>query len=340
MLHPTRLLCSLGLAGLLAGCGSTYLVGPPPSGDSGPGVDAGLVQDTGVTVDRPTPIVDAAQRLCTRSQECGRGEQCVGPEGCSVPWTCQPAQGRACTADVAPFCGCDGATFGASSTCPDRPYLYRGPCEMPPPPPPLDGGVTPPPPFDGGTTPTACVMPDGTVCPLGAICPLPDRCAECRCGPRGLQCVMTPCLDGGVMPPPPFDAGPATCNIRGVICRVGEVCLIDRCTQCACAPGGNVSCRTVPGCGVDSGVIRPDAGVIRDSGVIRPDSGTVRPDASVPGCAPQQAMGEGFCERLLGIYWQGNRCVAIGGCTCVGADCGRSFPSFQACETVHLICPR
>ena len=33
-----------------------------------------------------------------------------------------------CTMDVAPFCGCDGKDFGASSSCPGRRYAHRGSC--------------------------------------------------------------------------------------------------------------------------------------------------------------------------------------------------------------------
>lgn len=322
MLHPSRWLCSVALVGLLGGCGSTILVGPPPPEDAGASpvdlgspVDAGFpVVDAGFPVDRPTPIVDAGGRRCTRQSDCARGQQCLGPEGCGVPWTCQVSQGRPCSADVAPFCGCDGVTFGASSTCPDRPYQSRGPCEMPPPP------------LDGGVAPTACALPDGRLCALGEICSLPERCIQCRCTSRGLQCAMTPCVDGGVMPPP-VDAGPATCTIRGVTCRVGEVCLVDRCTACRCDPRGGVSCQTNPACGVDGGPIVVDGGPI---GV----------DVSLPGCAAQDATGQGLCDRLLGIYWQSNRCVAVGGCSCAGADCGDSYPSFEACEMAHVICPR
>ncbi|MGI5863172.1 MAG: hypothetical protein ACOX6T_14075 [Myxococcales bacterium] len=64
---------------------------------------------------------------CTSSSDCAEGEFCQGPEGCSVQWTCQPE--RPCTRDRRAFCGCDGTTFSASSTCPTRPYAHRGKCE-------------------------------------------------------------------------------------------------------------------------------------------------------------------------------------------------------------------
>ena len=60
---------------------------------------------------------------------------CEGPPGCDTPWTCVPLHG--CTADVAPFCACDGTTFYGSSSCPGRPYRARSICG-----PAVDAGVS------------------------------------------------------------------------------------------------------------------------------------------------------------------------------------------------------
>jgi hypothetical protein len=35
---------------------------------------------------------------------------------------------RACTRDLALFCGCNGLTFRGSSTCPPQPFKHRGAC--------------------------------------------------------------------------------------------------------------------------------------------------------------------------------------------------------------------
>ncbi len=75
----------------------------------------------------PEERIAPQPRPCTTSNECAEGETCQGPEGCSVQWTCQPE--RPCTRDRRPFCGCDGTSFSASSTCPTRPYAHRGKCE-------------------------------------------------------------------------------------------------------------------------------------------------------------------------------------------------------------------
>lgn len=92
----------------LVGCGAAVT----PRGSSDGGADIG-----------PPP-----GRECTTSADCRTGEMCEWNEGaCGVPGTCVPA--RPCTEDATAYCGCDGRTFYASSTCPERPYRHRGPCE-------------------------------------------------------------------------------------------------------------------------------------------------------------------------------------------------------------------
>lgn len=76
--------------------------------------------------------VDAGPaRSCVSNNDCRGGELCDGPPGCGVRWTC--VSGRACTADSAPFCGCDGRVFYGSSSCPGQPYQNRGLCGIVPP---------------------------------------------------------------------------------------------------------------------------------------------------------------------------------------------------------------
>ena len=74
----------------------------------------------------PPPVDVPLPRACRASTECPSGSMCEGAAGCATLWTCVAA--RPCTADLAPFCGCDGVTFSGSSTCPGRQYQYRGAC--------------------------------------------------------------------------------------------------------------------------------------------------------------------------------------------------------------------
>lgn len=55
-------------------------------------------------------------------------------------------------------------------------------------------------------------------------------------------------------------------------------------------------------------------------------------------CVAQDARGEGDCRLLLGYAWNGNRCLAIGGCSCVGPDCDALYPDQTSCERAHGEC--
>ncbi len=73
------------------------------------------------------PMGDGGLPGCTTSTDCPPSTVCEGM-GCGTPnGTCVPTD-RPCTADFAPFCGCDGTTFNSSSSCPNRRYARRGPC--------------------------------------------------------------------------------------------------------------------------------------------------------------------------------------------------------------------
>lgn len=59
----------------------------------------------------------------------------------------------------------------------------------------------------------------------------------------------------------------------------------------------------------------------------------------VPGpCDAQDARGQGACRAILGVIWDGRQCATIGGCECVGADCGELFASTDECELVYAAC--
>jgi hypothetical protein len=83
----------------------------------------------------PPPPVDAAPSeppgsegaACLTADDCDSGV-CEG-EGCGdeQPGTCAPAQ-RGCTRDLRAYCGCDGATFRTSGSCPGQRYAAPGAC--------------------------------------------------------------------------------------------------------------------------------------------------------------------------------------------------------------------
>jgi hypothetical protein len=65
---------------------------------------------------------------CKTAADCQSGI-CEG-EGCgdATPGVCVSRK-RPCTADLRPYCGCDGVTFRSSSTCAGRRYAARGECK-------------------------------------------------------------------------------------------------------------------------------------------------------------------------------------------------------------------
>ncbi len=73
------------------------------------------------------PPKKAAGEACTADGDCDSGV-CEG-QGCTddAPGTCAPAA-RKCTRDRRPFCGCDGAVFMTSGSCPGRRYAHPGKC--------------------------------------------------------------------------------------------------------------------------------------------------------------------------------------------------------------------
>jgi hypothetical protein len=113
----------LAVAALVAACAC-----PTPGKDPEAPAGAPAPAPTPVVVEpAPAPAAKLADgAACSAGDECASG-LCEG-EGC------EPGQGRCvsddrlCTTDLAPYCGCDGQTFHASSTCPARRYRQLGPC--------------------------------------------------------------------------------------------------------------------------------------------------------------------------------------------------------------------
>ncbi|MEM6957408.1 MAG: hypothetical protein AAF645_17075 [Myxococcota bacterium] len=55
-------------------------------------------------------------------------------------------------------------------------------------------------------------------------------------------------------------------------------------------------------------------------------------------CAPQEARGEGFCDLLLGVFFDGTACEFVSGCECIGADCRDGFESIEDCRERYDAC--
>ncbi|MGM0554884.1 MAG: hypothetical protein ACQEVA_00710 [Myxococcota bacterium] len=61
-------------------------------------------------------------------------------------------------------------------------------------------------------------------------------------------------------------------------------------------------------------------------------------EGSTDPCAPQDARGEGACAAVVGVIWNGESCVSISGCSCVGSDCDKTYDSVEACENDRSAC--
>jgi len=74
-----------------------------------------------------TPTLAADGAACLQASDCASGT-CEGVGcGASAPGTCAP-RARPCTRDLRAYCGCDGATFRTSGSCPGQRYAHAGAC--------------------------------------------------------------------------------------------------------------------------------------------------------------------------------------------------------------------
>lgn len=121
--------------------GATGDGGPDGSDDDGGSIDAG--DDAGP---------DGEGNVCTAESPCGAELSCFA-DACSDEWQCMAhfddVLEHPCDPETMPYCGCDGVTFEASKTCPDRPFSHPGACG------------------------------DGESCYPGAV-----RCSDLHCGPN------------------------------------------------------------------------------------------------------------------------------------------------------------
>jgi hypothetical protein len=83
---------------------------PPPTPSPGTGYQGGVADGS----------------PCDINNDCASGV-CEG-QGCGVGAGVCAAAERACTKDLRQYCGCDGATFSASGSCPGRRFAEPGAC--------------------------------------------------------------------------------------------------------------------------------------------------------------------------------------------------------------------
>jgi hypothetical protein len=105
--------------------------GGGPAIDGGGIVDLGAAESCGALAG-PSANQSVDPSGCTDTNACAPGLLCGGLN-CDQAWLCfshdDDLLEHPCPADVAEYCGCDGVTFNALNTCPDRPYEYWGACQ-------------------------------------------------------------------------------------------------------------------------------------------------------------------------------------------------------------------
>lgn len=149
----------------------------------------------------------------------------------------------------------------------------------------------------------------------GATCARPD-CTVATCS-AGIWRIGTGACDGGVCgcPTPP----PEGCHYVGCSCD-DLVCDPQSCGRSVCAPG--TTC-----CNASCGLC------------VAPGGGCSELECP-PDCSPMDAFGYGACALTWGYAWNGRDCLAVGGCECVGSECGALFPSVDTCEAFFSRCER
>jgi hypothetical protein len=102
---------------------------PDPRGDDDDHGGDVCTPDDDDTVgdDDDGPVLGIAGDPCNLAADCESGV-CEGMGCGDGAGTCAAAD-RACTADVAQYCSCDGVTFTGSGSCPGARFQYRHACE-------------------------------------------------------------------------------------------------------------------------------------------------------------------------------------------------------------------
>jgi hypothetical protein len=99
---------------------------------SDPATGDGGTEDSGASDAGDGAAPDSGEGTgCTASSPCGAELTCSA-DACSDEWQCiahfDDTVEHPCDPEIMPFCGCDGVTFEASITCPDRPFAHPGAC--------------------------------------------------------------------------------------------------------------------------------------------------------------------------------------------------------------------
>lgn len=108
---------------------------PVPPGAGQPVVDPGQAPTPAPPPPAAAPEPADAGVLRVDGEPCDQASECAGGIceglGCGELEGVCASNARPCTRDLVTYCGCDGADFRGSGTCPGQRYAYRGECAEP-----------------------------------------------------------------------------------------------------------------------------------------------------------------------------------------------------------------
>jgi len=136
------------------------------------------------------------------------------------------------------------------------------------------------------------------------------------------------------------DAGPPVACGTEAPCRSTEYChhggTCGRGGVSSCMPRPELCPEDCPGvCGCD-GSDYCNGCLARSRGVDVDPSGRA---CGEPDCDAMDARSDGgACDGFFGYAWDGDSCVGISGCACVGRDCDSTYLELAPCETAFSEC--
>jgi len=245
---------------------------------------------------------------CASNEDCDADAFCdFGSLGCGGPGTCLPRP-TACDADCPGVCSCDGDTFcNACGANAEGASVAR----------------------DGACDETGCGAQDARGSGACALF-LGYRWDGASCtGIGGCSCVGVDC-DALYESPEMCERAHAECT--GSPCDALDAEGDGLCDGFFGYSWDGAGCVGISGCSC----VGTNCDRLYDS----PAACTAAHSGCGPeeACVAQSARGEGDCRLLLGYLWNGNMCLAIGGCACVGDDCDALYDERSACERAHEDC--
>lgn len=187
--------------------------------------------------------------------------------------------------------------------------------------------------YGDGVCDAFCVELDEDDC---AMCPNPDDPTVHYVSTDADECALISfvCPAGTT----PFDGVPADCGCgcEGTItpgCEAMDVNMVGGCEPAPRYWWDGMNCVGDSGCSCEGADCDR---TYNDAASCEADHAECFGD---PGpCEAQDARGEGACEAIVGIVWDGGDCVAISGCSCTGSDCDETYETYEACFEDRASC--